>query len=105
VNRHHNEAQSSFQLLDVLGRAATPTFVIADVTGGNPNVMYELGLRHSKAKATIQIGQRQRLPFDVAAIRTIIFPRTDGGLIEVRRQLVEALRAAQEWQRRFRFSP
>jgi hypothetical protein len=70
--------------------------VIADVTGGNPNVMYELGLRHTKARATIQIGQRQRLPFDVAAIRTIIFPRTDGGLIEARRQLVEALRAAQE---------
>jgi hypothetical protein len=70
--------------------------VIADVTGGNPNVMYELGLRHTRAKATIQIGQRQRLPFDVAAIRTIIFPRTEGGLIEARKRLAAALRSAQE---------
>jgi hypothetical protein len=31
--------------------------VIADVSGGNPNVMYELGLRHTRDKVTIQIGE------------------------------------------------
>jgi hypothetical protein len=66
--------------------------VIADVTGGNPNVMYELGLRHTKNKLTIQLGEQGRLPFDINIIRTIRFNRTERGLIEAR----EALRAALE---------
>jgi hypothetical protein len=65
--------------------------VIADLTGANPNVMYELGLRHTTGKLTIQIGERERLPFDISAIRTILFKRTDGGLVEARRLLVQAL--------------
>lgn len=46
--------------------------VIADLTSANPNVMYELGLRHTTGRVTIQIGEKGRLPFDVASIRTII---------------------------------
>ena len=65
--------------------------VIADLTGANPNVMYELGLRHTTGKLTIQIGERDRLPFDVAAIRTIMFRRTPAGLVQARRELVQAL--------------
>jgi hypothetical protein len=68
--------------------------VIADVTGGNPNVMYELGLRHTTNKLTIQIGERERLPFDITVIRTIQFIRTETGLIEARDALIEAIRAA-----------
>jgi len=67
--------------------------VIADLTGANPNVMYELGLRHTTAKLTIQIGESDRLPFDVTTIRTIIFKRTPNGLITARRSLIEALAA------------
>ncbi|HYK02303.1 MAG TPA: hypothetical protein VE974_11140 [Thermoanaerobaculia bacterium] len=65
--------------------------VIADLTGGNPNVMYELGLRHTTGKLTIQLGERGRLPFDVAAIRTILFRRTEAGLVEARRRLTSAI--------------
>lgn len=65
--------------------------VIADLTGGNANVMYELGLRHTTPKLTIQLGERGRLPFDVAAIRTILFRRTPGGLIQARKRLSEVL--------------
>jgi hypothetical protein len=65
--------------------------VIADLTGANPNVMYELGLRHTTGKLTVQLGERGRLPFDVAAIRTIMFKRTDAGLVEARRSLIQAL--------------
>ncbi len=31
--------------------------VIADLTGANANVMYELGLRHTRDKLTVQIGE------------------------------------------------
>lgn len=65
--------------------------VIADLTDANPNVMYELGLRHTTGKLTIQIGERNRLPFDVSTIRTILFKRTEIGFVEARRSLVRAL--------------
>lgn len=66
--------------------------VVADLTGGNANVMYELGLRHTTGKLTIQIGERDRLPFDITTIRTIFFRRTELGFVEARDQLKEALR-------------
>ena len=65
--------------------------VIADLTGANPNVMYELGLRHTTGKLTIQIGERGRLPFDVNTIRTIMFLRTEAGLISARKKLTQAI--------------
>jgi hypothetical protein len=68
--------------------------VIADLTGGNSNVMYELGLRHTRDKITIQIGEHERLPFDVNTIRTVKFKRSEAGLIEARNSLVESLRSA-----------
>lgn len=68
-------------------------FVIADLTGANPNVMYELGLRHTTGKVTIQIGEKGRLPFDVAAIRTIMFKRTEAGLVQARKDLSKSLAA------------
>lgn len=70
--------------------------VIADLSGANPNVMYELGLRHTRDKITIQIGEHGRLPFDINTIRTIQFKRTEAGLIEARNGLVNALRAGLE---------
>jgi hypothetical protein len=66
--------------------------VIADLTQANPNVMYELGLRHTKHKLTIQIGEAGRLPFDVTVIRTTRFVRTPHTLNQARDRLVEALR-------------
>lgn len=68
--------------------------VIADLTGGNPNVMYELGLRHTTGKVTIQIGEKGKLPFDVAAIRTTMFLRTQNRLVQARKQLTEMLSGA-----------
>lgn len=46
--------------------------VIADLTGRNPNVFYELAIRHAIRKPFIQIIQKgERIPFDVAGTRTI----------------------------------
>ncbi|MFE3790170.1 hypothetical protein [Streptomyces goshikiensis] len=65
--------------------------VIADVGGGNANVMYELGLRHAIGKPAIHIGENGQLPFDISPIRTIRFTRSRNGLIEARRNLEKAL--------------
>jgi methyl-accepting chemotaxis protein len=71
----------------------TADVVIADLSGGNPNVMYELGLRHTLNKLTIQIGEFGQLPFDIAAVRTIQFSRSDRGLIDARKELQKAIDA------------
>jgi hypothetical protein len=48
--------------------------VIADMTGHNPNVFYELAVRHAAKKPVIHMIQSgQKIPFDVAAHRTIFY--------------------------------
>ncbi len=80
----------------VCRRLRDDDLVIADVTGGNANVMYELGLRHTKNKLTIQIGEKEKLPFDITVIRTIQFVRTETGLAEARDSLQGAIRTSIE---------
>jgi hypothetical protein len=70
--------------------------VIVDLSNANPNVMYELGLRHGVDLPTIQVGEYERLPFDVGSLRTIQFRRTEAGLITLRRELEDSIKAALE---------
>jgi hypothetical protein len=52
--------------------------VIADLTDWNPNVFYELAVRHAVRKPVVQIIQAgQRIPFDVAGTRTIELDHRD----------------------------
>lgn len=57
--------------------------VIADLTGMNPNVFYELAVRHAIRKPLVQIIQKdEKLPFDVAGMRTISVDHTDLDSVE-----------------------
>ena len=48
------------------------SLVIADLTDQNPNVFYELALRHASRKPYIQVIKKgQKIPFDLSGIRTI----------------------------------
>jgi hypothetical protein len=52
--------------------------VVADLTDRNPNVFYELALRHALRKPLVQIIQKdQIIPFDVAGMRTILVDHRD----------------------------
>ncbi len=52
--------------------------VIADLTSQNPNVFYELAVRHVIRKPTVQIiAYNERIPFDVSPLRTIRFDIQD----------------------------
>lgn len=56
------------QVIDHVTRAR---LVIADLSFGNPNVYYELALRHAVRKPIVQlIRSADKLPFDVGQFRT-----------------------------------
>jgi hypothetical protein len=52
--------------------------VIADVSGANPNVFYELGVSHTTARKTVTVVRedyRDHIPFDIAPYRVLIYPK------------------------------
>jgi hypothetical protein len=52
--------------------------VVADLTGSNGNVFYELALRHAVKKPFIQlIADGEKIPFDIAPMRTIFINHQD----------------------------
>src|SRR5262249_6648150 len=54
--------------------------VVADCTGRNPNVFYELGIAHTLGRPTVLIAQDSKdIPFDVYYLRTIIYEFTPRG--------------------------
>lgn len=56
----------------VIQHVVDDPLVIADLTGWNPNVFYELSLRHALKKPVVQIiHATESIPFDIAASRTI----------------------------------
>lgn len=79
-------------------------FAVADLTGANANVFYELGLRHGIRPSTtvLLFAGSERMPFDVAPLRALPYRLgQDGKPAEVAadrdglRQLLEAARATQ----------
>ena len=59
---------------DILENIYSSFIVIADLTGQNPNVFYELGVRHSLSPRTILIAQSiEDIPSDLRDYRTIIY--------------------------------
>ena len=72
---------------------------VADLTGANANVFYELAIRHTVRLPVVLIaheGDRGRLPFDLAQMRTIFYDHRDlksaaACKAEITKQLREAL--------------
>ena len=74
---------------------------VADVTGGNPNVMWEVGFVAALKKPLVVINQSERdLPFDIADLRAVMYDRS--ALAKTLKEpLIEAIR---ETLKRYSFS-
>ncbi len=58
----------------IINRIINDDLVVVNLTGNNPNVMYELAIRHATAKPIIHICENgTMLPFDIKDNRTIFY--------------------------------
>ena len=57
-------------LADVISGIASADLIVADASGLNPNVLYEMGLAHALGKPTVMVTQNiEELPFDLRPYR------------------------------------
>ena len=72
--------------------------VIADLTGRNPNVFYELALRHAIKKPIVQIiHATETIPFDVAASRTVHVDHRDlDSVAKAKEEITKQIRSVEK---------
>jgi len=68
-------------ITDIWSAINAAKIVIADCTGRNPNVFYEIGVAHAIGKDTILISKSiEDVPFDLRHLRVIIYEYTPPGI-------------------------
>ncbi len=66
---------------DILNLIYDSEIIIADTTGRNPNVFYELGISHTTKESVIIISQSlDDVPFDLRHLRCLIYSASKDGL-------------------------
>jgi hypothetical protein len=75
IVEHANEVNTVERIVDsIFTKIRSARFLVADTTGKNPNVFYELGYAHALGKKVILIVQDPKdIPFDVADLRHIVY--------------------------------
>ena len=67
--------------------------VVAELTGRNPNVLYETGIAHTVGKDVILVTQSlEDVPFDLRHIRCIVYEFTPRGTQRLEEQLQKTIR-------------
>ena len=68
--------------------------VIADCTGRNPNVFYEMGMAHTLGKPVILISQKKKdIPFDIQHLRYLIYKFTPRGMVTFEKNLMATIQS------------
>ncbi len=70
---HAKDVHTVERIVDaIFSQIARAQFIVADTTGKNPNVFYEIGYAHALGKKVILLVQdAQDIPFDIAGLRHI----------------------------------
>lgn len=84
--------------VQVIRHVMDDPLVVADLTDGNPNVFYELALRHAVQKPLVQLIEKgQRIPFDIHPMRTITVDHGNPRSIrEAKKEILKHIDAFQE---------
>jgi nucleoside 2-deoxyribosyltransferase len=80
---------------DVWKEIVSSDVLVADLTGGNPNVFYELGLAHAVGTPVI-IATQDGAPFDIAHWRQVRYSDNASGYDQLRGGLSSALAQLRE---------
>ncbi|MFV0240759.1 MAG: hypothetical protein ACK5H4_12075 [Lacrimispora sphenoides] len=89
----------------LVNRIINDDLVIANLTDKNPNVMYELCLRHAVAKPVIHICEEgTSLPFDIKGERTIYYTNDMYGVNELKRELINAMNSI-DYEKEYKDNP
>ena len=79
----------------IIDKLLSSELVIADISGHNPNVFYEMGYRKCTNKPIIHLKKKgEIIPFDVNTIRTIEYDLTDLDNVEETKNRLEQTIAA-----------
>ena len=72
--------------------------VVADLTDRNPNVFYELAIRHAIRKPLVQLIKKgEQIPFDVAGTRTIHVDHHDLDSVEgAKKEIIAQVRSLEK---------
>lgn len=75
---------------DIVEGIVTSDLIVADLTGENPNVYYELGLAHALNKKVILLTQEiEELPFDLRSYRVISYSTHFAKMNQAKEELTE----------------
>lgn len=76
----------------IIEQLSSAELVIADITGHNPNVFYEMGYRACLNKPIIHLRMKgEQIPFDIASIRTFDYDFELENVEEIKDRLVQTI--------------
>lgn len=92
VNRGDDFFTKHTIMTDIWSAVCHCQLVIADCTGKNANVFYEMGMAHTVGKPVIAIAQNEAdIPFDIQQYRYIVYQFTPDGLQTFGSELKDAI--------------
>jgi len=79
-------------LSHIIEEMLSSTFVVANISGRNPNVFYELGIAHALGKDIVLVARSEKdITFDLSSSQVVIYSHKDGLLKGIDKWLVSTL--------------
>lgn len=93
--------QPGIVLAQIVHDLKAASVIVADISGHNPNVFYELGIAHQlHGPERVVILTQQvdgEMAYDVHQFRQLVYSHNESGRARLRQELPERLRKAAEW--------